>query len=391
VSIGSSLVVRAEATAHMVRRPDENEGTPEKRGDLVTYRPEIKVLDPTVRDGGLMNNHKFDDEFVRAVYEADVAAGVDYMEVGYKGSKKLYPPGEYGPWKHCDEDDLRRVFAEKPSELKLCAMADAERSDYKQDIIPCSESVLDAIRVATYVHQIPVAVDMVLDAHEKGYEVMLQLMAVSTIRDDELDVALRVLFETPVSAVYIVDSFGALYPEQVRSLVRKYVAYAEQTGKEVGFHGHNNQQLAYANTIEAITLGANRLDGTMYGMGRGAGNCPLELLIGFLRNPKFRLRPIIECIQKHVAPLKEKLRWGPEVPYYITGQLNEHPRAAMQFLAGPNGGGLTRAGAPDARWTGNACRDRARNGSTEVTPQTTFSARPARTQRGGECACRPLR
>jgi len=244
----------------MMQRPDQNEGTPEKRGDWVTYRPEIKVLDPTVRDGGLMNNHHFTDDFVRAVYEADVAAGIDYMEIGYKGAKKQYPPGEYGPWKHCDEDDIRRVVGDNPTELKLCVMADAERSDYKQDIIPRSESVLDAIRVATYVHQIPVAVDMVYDAHEKGYEVMLQLMAVSTIRDEELDVALRVLFETPVSAVYIVDSFGALYCEQVRSLMHRYMPHAERAGKDVGMHGHNNQQLAYANTIEAIILGANRVD-----------------------------------------------------------------------------------------------------------------------------------
>ena len=259
------------------------------------------------------------------------------MEIGYKGSKKQYPPSEYGPWKHCDEDDLRRVVGDNPTDMKLCAMADAERCDYKEDIIPCSESVLDAIRVATYVHQIPVAVDMVLDAHEKGYEVMLQLMAVSTIRDEELDVALKVLFEVPVSTVYIVDSFGSLYSEQIQSLTRRYLEHAASTGKEVGLHAHNNQQLAYANTIEAIILGANRVDGTMYGMGRGAGNCPMELLIGFLKNPKFRLRPIIECIQKHVAPLRKELRWGPEIPYIITGQLNEHPRAAMNFLAGPNG------------------------------------------------------
>ena len=149
--------------------------------------------------------------------------------------------------------------------------------------------------------------------------------------------ALKVLVETPATAIYIVDSFGSLYSEQIQALTRKYLAHAESAGKDVGCHAHNNQQLAYANTIEAIILGANRVDGTMYGMGRGAGNCPMELLIGFLKNPKFRLRPIIECIQKHIAPLQSELRWGPEIPYIITGQLNEHPRAAMNFLAEPNG------------------------------------------------------
>jgi len=321
----------------MGTRPDQNEGVPGKRGDWVTYRPEIKVLDCTVRDGGLMNDHKFDDDFVRAVYEANVAAGVDYMELGYKGSKRMYPPEEFGPWKHCDEETLRRVVGDNPTDLKLCAMADAERTDYHEDIIPCSESVLDTIRVACYVHQVPTAVDMVLDAHEKGYEVVLQLMAVSTIRDDELETTLRVLFDTPVVGVYIVDSFGSLYSEQVRALTSKYLAHAEKTGKDVGLHAHNNQQLAYANTIEAIILGANRVDGSMYGMGRGAGNCPMELLLGFVRNPKFRMRPIIKCIQEHVRPLRGKLLWGPEIPYMITGQLNQHPRPAMKFLGGENG------------------------------------------------------
>ena len=308
----------------------------EARGDWVTFRPELKLLDCTVRDGGLMNNHRFEDTFVKAVYDALVAAGVDYMEIGYKGAKDIYPPDEYGPWKHCDEEDMRRVVGDNPTELRLSAMADAERCDYKNDIIPCNDSVLDLIRVACYVHQIPAALEMIYDAHEKGYQVMAQLMAVSVVRDNELDKALEALMDSPAEAVYLVDSWGSLYSEQIRALTKKYLAFCEPAGKQVGFHGHNNQQLAYANTVEAIILGANSVDGTMYGMGRGAGNCPIELLLNFLKNPKFQLRPVIDCIQKHVRPMHSELRWGPEIPYMITGQLNEHPRAAMKFMEGDN-------------------------------------------------------
>lgn len=317
-------------------KPERHEELLEKKGDWITYRPEIKVLDCTVRDGGLMNDHRFDDEFVRAVYQTCVAAGLDYMELGYRASKKLYPPKDFGPWKYCDEEDVRRVVGDNKTNLKLCVMCDAERTDYHEDVLPKKDSVIDAIRVATYVHQIPHAIDMILDAHEKGYEVVLQLMAVSTIRESDLDVALQAVAETPASALYIVDSFGSLYSEQIHLLTRKFLKYAEAAGKQVGIHAHNNQMLAYANTIEAIILGANRIDGTIYGMGRGAGNCPMELIIGFLRNPKFELRPIIECIQKHVGPLRGKLRWGFEIPYMITGQLNEHPRAAIKFMSSPN-------------------------------------------------------
>ena len=96
-------------------------------------------------------------------------------------------------------------------------------------------------------------------------------------------------------------------------------------------HMHNNLQLAFANTIEGIILGSNRVDATMYGLGRGAGNCPMELLLGFLRNPKFKLRPIMELLRDHILPLREKLEWGALVPYNLTGQMNLHPRNAMEW------------------------------------------------------------
>ncbi|HQH26872.1 MAG TPA: nucleoid-structuring protein H-NS, partial [Oligoflexia bacterium] len=102
--------------------------------------------------------------------------------------------------------------------------------------------------------------------------------------------------------------------------------------KEVGIHAHNNLQLAFANTIETIILGSNRVDATMGGLGRGAGNCPMELLLGFLRNPKFKLRPVIQLLQDHILPLKKQMSWGPLVPYNITGQLNLHPRDAIEFI-----------------------------------------------------------
>ena len=309
-------------------------GPNNKIDSWVTYRPEIKVFDCTIRDGGLMNNHRFGDEFVRAVYETCVAAGVDYMEMGYKSAPRLYPTEEYGPWKHCAEEDMRRIVGDNPTDLKLTAMADAERCDYKTDILPRKDSVLDMIRVATYIHQIPVAVDMIHDAHEKGYETTLNLMAASTVQDRELEDALKVLTKTPVDVVYVVDSFGSLYSEQVRDSVRMFQEVLGDSGKQIGMHAHNNQQLAYANTIEALINGATYLDATINGLGRGAGNCHLELLIGFLKNPKFRLRPVLECICNHLIPLQKDLDWGYNLAYMITGQLNQHPRDAMAMRAG---------------------------------------------------------
>jgi 4-hydroxy 2-oxovalerate aldolase len=155
-------------------------------------------------------------------------------------------------------------------------------------------------------------------------------MAISVVQDRELMDALKAVVKTPVDTLYIVDSFGALYSEQIRDLVFTFLEVVKGTGKEIGIHAHNNQQLAYANTIEALILGANRLDATINGMGRGAGNCPLELLMGFLKNPKFQVRPVLECIQNTFLPLLDKMEWGYRIPYMITGQLNRHPRAAIK-------------------------------------------------------------
>ncbi|MGB9603078.1 MAG: aldolase catalytic domain-containing protein [Verrucomicrobiia bacterium] len=299
----------------------------------ISYRPEIKVLDCTIRDGGLMNNHQFDDSIVKAVYDACVKAGIDYMEIGYKASRKNIVVGEYGCWKYCKEEDIRRIVGDNPTSLKLSVMADAEKCDYKQDIPPKKESVIDMVRVAAYIHQIPLALDMVKDAHDKGYETTINLMSVSTIPERELDEGLELLAESEASTIYLVDSFGSLYSEQVHYLVKKYLRFAKPAGKEVGIHMHNNLQLAFANTIEGIILGANRLDSTMAGLGRGAGNCPTELLIGFLHNPKYKLRPVLECVQNYIEPMREKLQWGFDLPYMITGFYNQHPRAAIKFKA----------------------------------------------------------
>lgn len=306
----------------------------EKKGSWLTYRPDIKVLDCTIRDGGLMNNSRFEDEFVRAVYETCVAAGVDYMEIGYKGSKRIYSPQEFGGWKFCTEEDIRRIVGDNPTALKLSAMADVDRTDYHDDILPKEQSVLDMIRVATYIHQIPAAVDMIKAIHDKGYETTVNLMAASVVHENELDEALDILSQTEVEVIYLVDSYGALYSEEIHALTRKYLHHAEARGKKVGIHAHNNQQLAYANTIEALILGASYLDATQGGLGRGAGNCPTELLLGFLKNPKFHLRPVLQCLQEHVVPLRKKVMWGYDIPYMLTGQLNIHPRSAMAFLDG---------------------------------------------------------
>jgi 4-hydroxy 2-oxovalerate aldolase len=296
--------------------------------EWVTFNPNLKILDCTIRDGGLVTNCEFDDDFVKAVYHGLAAAGVDYMELGYKADKKIFNPTENGRWKFCAEEDIRNVIQAPSPHLKISVMADVGRTDYKNDILPADQSLIDLIRVACYIHQIPAAIEMVKDAHDKGYETSINLMAVSTVPDYELDKGIELIGESPTDILYLVDSFGSLYYEQVDDLLQRYLA-AMPGNKQVGIHAHNNQQMAYANTTYAAIHGATMLDSTIDGLGRGAGNCCTELLVGFLKNPKFKLRPIVELVEKQMLPLRQKYDWGYSLPYMITGQLNEHPRTAI--------------------------------------------------------------
>lgn len=302
----------------------------------VSYRPEIKVLDVTIRDGGLMNEHQFGVDLVKKVYQTCSQAGVDYIELGYKGSKKIFSQTENGLWKFCDEDVLRDVVGGQKGNLKISVMADAERTEYKTDILPRDKSVIDMIRIATYIHQIPMAIEMIKDARDKGYETTVNLMAISVVPEHELDGALEALCQSGVDILYLVDSFGTLYSEQIRALMHKFQKFAKAGGQQLGIHTHNNCQLAYANTIEAILCGANYLDASLAGLGRGAGNCQMELLLGFLHNPKYRIRPLLQCIQETIEPLRKDFFWGYSIPYMISGILNRHPREAMQFMESGN-------------------------------------------------------
>lgn len=299
---------------------------------LIAYRPDVKVVDATLRDGGLVNDFYFDDAFVKALYLANLRTGVDYMEFGYKASKEMFDVNKFGKWKFCNDEDIRAIVGENATDLKIAVMADVGRCDYKTDIINRADSPIDLIRVATYLNTIPAAVDMIEDASKKGYEVSCNIMAISNAQESELKVALDILAQSPVDVLYIVDSYGALYPEQLARLADIYMNVATKYGKKVGIHAHNNQQLAFANTIEAVGDGVDWLDATYASMGRGAGNCAMELLLGFLRNPKYNVYPAIQFIDTYMNKLKEDgVVWGYDLQYLMTGLLNQHPRTAIQF------------------------------------------------------------
>ncbi|MCI8894960.1 MAG: nucleoid-structuring protein H-NS [Lachnospiraceae bacterium] len=299
---------------------------------LMDFRPDIKVLDATLRDGGLVNDFYFTDDFVKKLYRTNVKAGVDYMEFGYKASRELFDAEEYGKWKFCKDEDIRAIVGENNTDLKISVMADVGRCDYKTDILPREESPIDLIRVATYIHTIPAAADMIMDAADKGYEVACNIMAISQAKESSIRTALEILGQTPVSTFYIVDSYGSIYPEEMARMADMFLETAEKYGKKVGIHAHNNLQMAFANTAEAVGDGVDWLDATYAGMGRGAGNCAMEMLLGFLKNPKYKVYYAFQFVESEMQKLRDEgIVWGYDLQYMMTGLLNQHPREAIAF------------------------------------------------------------
>lgn len=303
------------------------------KGNLLSVREDVRVLDATIRDGGLCNDFFFTDEFVKDLYNCNVKSGVDYMEFGYKADKDIFDESKFGKWKFCNDEDIREVVGENDTDMKIAVMADVGRCNYKRDFLPKNESPIDLVRVATYIQTIPEACEIINHCHKLGYETAINIMAISKNRTEDIRMALDIFGQTPVDTFYIVDSYGAFYPEEIRRISQMYLEYADKYNKNVGIHAHNNQSIAFANTIDALQEGVSYLDSTVMGMGRGAGNCQSELLIGFLKNPKYRVDPILDQIQNHMIPLKEQgVQWGFDIPYILTGQHNSHPRSAISFL-----------------------------------------------------------
>ena len=303
-----------------------------RKGNLMDVRDDIKVLDATIRDGGLCNNFEFNDEFVKELYNMNVKCGIDSMEFGFTASKSMFDPKAFGKWKFCNEEDIRAIVGDNPTSMKIAVMADVGRCDYKTDFLPKAESVIDMVRVACYIHQIPSAIEMIEWFHSLGYETTCNIMAVSQASTEQITQALQMLAGTNVDVIYLVDSYGSLYPENASELAKTYLSAVEGTGKLIGFHAHNNQNLAFANTIETMSYGVSFLDVTVQGIGRGAGNCATELLLGFLKNPKYNVYSLLQFIEKYMLPLKEQgVMWGYDLQYLFTGLLNRHPREAIDF------------------------------------------------------------
>lgn len=250
----------------------------------------VKILDCTLRDGGHLNKWTFSDECILQTLKTAEISGIDYFEAGY-----MFPD--------CIEKS-------KSSKMKIGVMLDAKN-------ITKVDKKADFVRVACYPHEINTAINAVENFYSQGFEVFLHLMTADKFEDYEL---LKNWHNKHIlTSIYFADSFGAFLPTDVEKIYKKL---SDCGFERISFHAHNNLQLAFTNTIKAIELGAYSVDGTTFGMGRGAGNLPIELLLKYLNRDNSKY---LTLIQKFYLEHHQKTPWGYCFKSLLTGLNNIHP------------------------------------------------------------------
>lgn len=260
-----------------------------------------KILDCTIRDGGHLCGWEFDKKLVEETYLAACNSNVEFFEIGYRMHKNFK-----GVYSLCPDEIL-------PSGLsKIVVMVNV--SDF--DIADFKDGGRFYVRVACHSDEIQQGIEACEILYSKGYGVFLHLMNVDRINDFS---ALQNWNNKDIlTSVYFADSFGAFTPD----IVEKYYKKLQNIGfKKISFHGHNNLQLAFANSLKAIELGAYSVDATVFGMGRGAGNLPVELLVGHLKTGDIKY--YFDLIKNYYADLP--FNWGYSLHTLKTGLKNIHP------------------------------------------------------------------
>jgi len=284
---------------------------------------DVKILDCTIRDGGYLNNWHFEFKLVRELYRAHSKSGIDFFEVGFRSTEKYFDPKKYGPWRFTPESLVSEVV-EGISGAPISLMVDFGKTDI-EDIPDREDSLVTMYRVAVHVDQVLKAIEYCDAIGKKGYITSIQLMGIVRYSDEDFIQILKPLHDSQITYIYFADSYGSLVPSDIKYFYDRLSI----TGKQIGFHPHNNLQLAFANTLEAIKGGIGIVDGSTYGMGRGAGNLPIEILLSHLENKaqmdKYNTLAVLDIIDRYMFDLHNKLRWGYNLPYMLSGMFEVHP------------------------------------------------------------------
>jgi 4-hydroxy 2-oxovalerate aldolase len=283
----------------------------------------FKILDCTIRDGGYLNNWRFDKRMVREVYRALSKAGIDYVEIGFRGTEKYFDRHEFGLWRFTDFADLKEVVGGIKG-AKLAIMGDYGKLD-GDDISGDYREFIDLVRLAVHKDNTGEAIRLLQGVKSKGFDVSLNAMGITSYTEEELKELANMLAGSGVDYLYIADSYGSILPDQLERLITPFRGLPDL---KVGFHPHNSLQMAFANTLEAIKCGIDMIDCTIYGMGRGAGNLPTEVILSYLQlstTDKYNVIPVLHCIDRFFMEIEVDEPWGYQLPYMLSGIFQCHP------------------------------------------------------------------
>lgn len=297
----------------------------------------IKVLDCTLRDGGYVNDWNFGFNNIKKIISNLNDSNVDIIECGFLRDKNdsVINSDDYSNFLSFDLliKYGKRLF-KKDKTYTLMMLAETYHID---NLIPRNQNFVDTIRLSFHKCDMQKGIDMAKIIKNKGYRLFLQPTATMGYNDDELIELLKKCNEIHPDSVAIVDTFGEMLSNNIIWLLNLFDKYLDKD-ITLSFHSHNNLQTAFSNAILFIqntSLDRNIvIDSSVYGMGRGAGNLPTELILDYLNrnyDNKYKLLPILDIADNILLKIKEQNYWGYSLEYYLSAIHHCHPKYAIYF------------------------------------------------------------
>lgn len=289
----------------------------------------VHVLDCTLRDGGYCNEWNFGFDNAQKITSGLVNANVEIIECGFITNRVVYDPDIT---KFTTVAEVAKIIPENREKKIFVAMMNYGEYNI-EDLPPYDSSSVDGIRVAFHKKNLTEALKLCEQIKAKGYLVFIQAMVSLSYTDEEFLSMIRMVNSFEPYAFYIVDSFGMM---KGKDLTRLFYMIEHNLNESIwiGFHSHNNLQLAYSNAQKLITVQTSRnliIDSSIMGMGRGAGNLNTELFLDYLNEnagKKYDIKPLLTIVDKILTPFYERNYWGYSLPNYISASHNAHPNYA---------------------------------------------------------------
>ncbi len=297
--------------------------------------PIINLLDCTLRDGGYLNDWEFGHDNIVNIFERLVSANVDIIEIGFLNESREY---DVNRTIFPDAESVNRTYAGLAKhDSMIVGMIDYGTCGIEK-VIPASDSVMDGIRVIFKKEKKEKAIAFCKQIKELGYKVFAQAVSITSYDDAELMELIRLVNDLEPYAFSLVDTYGLLHKNQLMHYF-DFVNEHMKTSIGLGYHSHNNFQLAYANCIEVMELPLLErdivIDGTLYGMGKSAGNAPLELLASYLNDnlgKHYHCSQLLEAIDVTMLDLYKQIPWGYSFKFFLSASKDCHPNYVTYLM-----------------------------------------------------------